>query len=80
MFAIELVEILKKYKTEELSEYDKPFVQEKLVKIAMVLNYWGYTDESIIYWVNIGNDSVYNNIIRLINSTRGCNNPFGILS
>ncbi len=68
IFSKQLVEILKKYKIEELIEYDKPFVQEKLIKIAIVLNYWGNTDESVLYWINIGKESIYNNVIRLINT------------
>jgi len=69
VFAMPLVGILRKYKTEELIEYDKPFVQEKLIKIAMVLKYWSYNDESILYWKNTGKESVYNNIIKLIDTT-----------
>jgi len=69
VFSMQLIEILKKYENEELIEYDKPFVQEKLIKIAMVLNYWEINDESVLYWINNRKESIYNNIKNLIDIT-----------
>lgn len=61
-YANQLNQILVKYKENELLEYDKPFVEHLLIKIAKVLKKWNLGSETVEYWLDVENKSNYNNI------------------
>lgn len=67
-YASQLTQILIKYQKTELPEYDKPFVEERLIKIAKVLYEWNEMSEIVTDWLEKENNSVFNNIKRSITS------------
>jgi len=66
-YANQLTQILTKYQKTKLSEYDKPFVDKRLIKLAKVLNEWNEKSEIVTEWLDIERDTNYNNIKLCIN-------------
>ena len=66
-YANQLTQILIKYNKTELPEYDKPFVEKRLINIAKVLNEWNEISEIVTIWLDKENDSYFNNIKQRIN-------------
>lgn len=58
----QLTQILSKYHKHRLSEYDKPFIEERLIKIAKVLNEWNETNDIVTHWLDIEKKTNFNNI------------------
>jgi len=67
-YANQLTQILVKYQKIKLPEYDKPFVEKRLVKIAKVLNEWNEKSEIVTEWLDIEKFTNYNNIKLSINN------------
>lgn len=57
-----LVAILIKYKEVPLENGDQPFIEEKLVRIAFVLDNWGMKDEIIMHFLSLLKLSRFNNV------------------
>ncbi len=58
----QLTQILIMYQEKKLLEYDKPFVEEQLIKIAIVLDKWNEKNEIIAQWLNKKKETNFNNI------------------
>lgn len=61
-YANQLTQILIKYQKHKLPEYDKPFVEKRLIKIAKVLKEWNEESEIVNDWLDIKRETIYNNI------------------
>jgi len=59
---ISLVAILTQYKDYPLENGDQAYIEERLVKIALVLNEWGEKDAIVIYYIELLESSRFNNI------------------
>ncbi len=57
-----ILDILKKYSNEDLTGFEIPFVEENLIKLALVLHYWKIKSPSIEYWLKKKKESQFNNI------------------
>ena len=60
-----LLEILIKYQSNDFFNYEKPYMHEKLFILAQTLKSWGIDDPAIKYWIDLKEESLYNNIIFL---------------
>ena len=61
-YANQLTQVLIKYQKHRLPEYDKPFVEKRLIKIATVLKEWSEVNEIVNYWLDVEKETIYNNI------------------
>ncbi len=64
-FIPKMILILRQYLTHELSEHEKPFVQEQLIMIADTLKDWGAASPHIDKWLKVKKSSYFNNIKNL---------------
>lgn len=56
------IDILAIYRKNSLDEYDRPFIEEQMIRIAHVLEYWSIDNEHVSYWNNKKSISRFQNI------------------
>lgn len=61
-YSNQLIQILIKYQKTKLLEYDKPFVEKRLIMIAKVLNEWNEKNVIVTEWLEKESNTNYNNI------------------
>lgn len=68
---ISLIAILTQYKEYPLENGDLAYIEERLVKIALVLNEWGEKDVIVAYYIELLGSSRFNNVkFNLANSIK----------
>jgi hypothetical protein len=61
-YSDQLTQILIKYHKTKLIEYDRPFIEKRLIMIAKVLNEWDENNVIVNEWLEIEMNTNYNNI------------------